>query len=65
MRPTSKLHYYIYTFCRYFAASMILIYGFAKIIGTQFRSSLITYDTPVGALDGMRLVWFYFGYSYP
>ncbi|MGX7667598.1 hypothetical protein [Flavobacterium pedocola] len=65
MKPTNKLHYYLYTFCRYFSATMLLIYGFAKIIGTQFTTPLITYDTPVGALDGMELVWFYFGYSYP
>jgi hypothetical protein len=65
MKPSNKLHYYFYTFCRYFSATMILIYGFAKIIGTQFSTSLITYDTPVGALEGMDLVWFYFGYSYP
>jgi hypothetical protein len=65
MKPTNKLHYYLYTFCRYFSATMILIYGFAKIIGTQFSTSLLTFDTPVGALEGMDLVWFYFGYSYP
>lgn len=64
MKPTNKLHYYLYTFCRYFVATMILIYAFAKIIGTQFTSSLLTYDTPVGSLSGMQLTWFYFGYSY-
>ena len=65
MQPINKTHYYLYTFCRYFSATMILIYGFAKIIGTQFTSSPITYDTPIGALTGMDLAWFYFGYSYP
>lgn len=64
MKPTNKLHYYLYTFFRYFAGTMILIYAFAKIIGTQFTTSLLTYDTPIGELDGMDLVWFYFGYSY-
>lgn len=64
MRSPNKLHYYLYTFCRYFAATMILIYAFAKIIGTQFTTPLLTYDTPVGSLSGMQLTWFYFGYSY-
>ena len=64
MKPKSKLHYYLYTFCRYFAATMILIYAFAKIIGTQFTTPLLTYDTPVGSLSGMQLTWFYFGYSH-
>lgn len=64
MEKKNSLHYYLYTFCRYFSATMLLIYGFAKIIGTQFTTPLITYDTPVGALGGMELVWFYFGYSY-
>ena len=65
MKPKNKLHYFFYTFCRYFAATMILIYAFAKIFKTQFSTSLLTYDTPVGALEGMDLVWFYFGHSYP
>jgi len=64
MSPHNKIHYYLYTFCRYFAATMILIYAFAKIIGTQFTTPLLTYDTPVGSLSGMQLTWFYFGYSY-
>ena len=65
MQKPTTLHYYLYTFCRYFSATMLLIYGFAKIIGTQFTTSLSTYDTPIGALSGMDLVWFYYGYSYP
>lgn len=65
MKKTSTVHYYLYTFCRYFVATMILLYGFAKILGTQFSSPLMTYDTPVGELSGMELTWFYFGYSYP
>lgn len=65
MKTINKTHYYLYTFCRYFSATMILIYAFAKIIGTQFESSPITYDTPIGELNGMDLAWFYFGYSYP
>jgi hypothetical protein len=65
MKPVNQLHYYFYTFCRYFSATMLLIYAFAKILGTQFTSSPIIYDTPIGALEGMDLAWFYFGYSYP
>ncbi|WP_052495968.1 hypothetical protein [Pedobacter lusitanus] len=59
-----KAHYYLHTFCRYFLATMILSYAFAKILGTQFTTQPGTYDKPVGSLSGFELTWYYYGYSY-
>lgn len=59
-----KFHYYLYTFCRYFLATMIISYAFAKILETQFVSQPSIYDRPIGSLNGFQLTWFYFGYSY-
>ena len=59
-----KTHLYLYTFCRYFLATMIISYAFAKIFETQFVSQPSTYDKPIGSLSGFQLTWFYFGYSY-
>ena len=58
-----KVHFYLYTFCRYFLATMILAYAFAKILGTQFVTQPATYDKPVGLLNGFELTWYYYGYS--
>lgn len=59
-----KTHYYLHTFCRYFLATMILGYAFAKILGTQFTSQPSTYDQPIGSLSGFNLTWYYYGYSF-
>lgn len=59
-----KLHFYLHTFCRYFLATMILLYAFAKILGTQFTSQPSTYDQPIGTLSGFNLTWYYYGYSF-
>lgn len=59
----TKTHYYLYTFCRYFMATMILSYAFAKILGTQFISQPSTFDKPIGSLSGFELTWFYYGFS--
>jgi len=58
-----KIHFYLHTFCRYFLATMIISYAFAKILGTQFTSQPGTYDKPVGMLSGFELTWYYYGYS--
>lgn len=63
LSSNDKFHYYIHTFCRYFVAIVFLMYAIAKLIGTQFYSPNITYDRPIGQLDGFQLTWFYFGYS--
>lgn len=59
-----KIHFYLHTFCRYFLATMILSYAFAKILGTQFTSQPSTYDQPIGSLSGFNLTWYYYGYSF-
>jgi len=55
---------YLHTFCRYFIATVILSYAFAKIFETQFTPQPSIYDKPIGSLNGFQLTWFYFGYSY-
>ncbi|MDM1073879.1 hypothetical protein HX001_15430 [Empedobacter brevis] len=59
-----KIHYFTYTFCRYFLATMIISYALAKIFETQFISQPSVYDKPIGNLSGFELTWFYYGYSY-
>lgn len=59
-----KAHLYLYTFCRYFLATMIISYAFAKIFETQFTSQPSVYDKPIGSLNGFQLTWYYYGYSY-
>jgi len=59
-----KVLFYSHTFCRYFLATMILSYAFAKILGTQFTSQPSTYDQPIGTLSGFNLTWYYYGYSF-
>ena len=59
-----KVHFYLYTFCRYFLATFIISYAFAKILGTQFTSQPSVYDRPIGSLSGFQLTWYYYGYSY-
>jgi len=59
-----KIHFYLYTFCRYFLATIILVYAFAKILGTQFTSNPDVFDKPIGLLSGFELTWYYYGYSF-
>ncbi len=53
----------IYTICRYFAATMLLLYGFAKINGSQFTVTDSLLDEKLETLSGIGLVWYFFGYS--
>lgn len=59
-----KTHLYLHTFCRYFLATMILSYAFAKILGTQFTTQPSIDDQPIGSLSGFNLTWYYYGYSF-
>ena len=52
-----------YTFCRYFAALMIIQYGFAKLNGAQFTVLESVLDQPLREVSGFWLTWYYFGYS--
>lgn len=49
---------------RYWLAFMISLYGYAKILRTQFAPQFTRNDTPVGHLSGFQLTWTYFGHSY-
>ncbi|HVW94960.1 MAG TPA: hypothetical protein VHA56_03245 [Mucilaginibacter sp.] len=49
---------------RYFIAYEVAVYGFAKILKTQFAASYSRSDMPVGSLSGLELTWNYFGHSY-
>lgn len=59
-----KLHLYLYTFCRYFIATIIISYAFAKLLETQFTTQPSVYDQPISALSGFQLTWYYYGYSF-
>lgn len=48
---------------RWLAAAVILIYGFAKINGSQFTILDSELDKPMGRVSGFWLTWYYFGYS--
>lgn len=48
---------------RWFAAAIILQYGFAKINGAQFTILDSELDKPMGQVSGFWLTWYYFGYS--
>lgn len=48
---------------RYFAAILLMIYGFAKINGSQFTILDSELDKPMGEVSGFWLTWYYFGYS--
>ncbi len=54
---------HLYIVCRYFAAFMLLMYGFAKVNGSQFTVVDWVLDEPLGEVSGFWLTWHYFGYS--
>ncbi|MDP9078766.1 MAG: hypothetical protein M3O71_15145 [Bacteroidota bacterium] len=57
-------HAWLRGILRYFIAFLVSVYGFAKILKTQFAVSYARADTPVGNLSGFELTWNYFGHSY-
>ncbi|WP_020601908.1 hypothetical protein [Spirosoma spitsbergense] len=58
-------HAWLQGIIRYWLALSISSYGFAKILKTQFETADYDLDMPLGAIKGMGLTWYYFGYSYP
>jgi len=59
------LHFWFRTFIRYYLATAMLSYGFAKVFKTQFPfPDLNDLLSPVGEASPMGLVWRYMGYSY-
>jgi hypothetical protein len=59
-----KVHAWTQGILRYWLAFEISVYGFAKLLRTQFAPIFSRDDTPVGHLTGFQLTWNYFGYSY-
>lgn len=53
----------LYTFCRYFVAYFMCVYGFAKIFLLQFYVPESTLDMPLAEVTGQNLVWAFFGHS--
>jgi hypothetical protein len=48
---------------RWVCAATILLYGFAKLNGSQFTILDSELDKPMGQVSGFWLTWYYFGYS--
>jgi hypothetical protein len=48
---------------RYGVAFVFLLYGFAKLLGSQFTILDSELDRPMGQVSGMWLTWYYFGFS--
>jgi hypothetical protein len=48
---------------RYLTAFVVLVYGFAKVNGSQFTILDSELDKPMGQVSGFWLTWYYFGYS--
>lgn len=53
----------VYVALRYYAAFMLLSYGFAKIMGAQFTVLDSQLDEPLKHVSGFWLTWYYFGLS--
>ncbi|MDM1044679.1 hypothetical protein HX004_06335 [Myroides sp. 1354] len=64
MMDLKKYHLYLYTFCRYFIATIIISYALAKLVETQFITQPSVYDKPISDLSGFQLTWYYYGYSF-
>jgi len=57
-------HAWLQGIIRYWLAFEISTYGFGKILKTQLQSPSYRLDIPLGDVNGFRLTWYYFGYSY-
>ena len=65
-RSHPKLGHWLWIGSRIFLASVMLGYGFAKVIKTQFgEPSLAALTTPLGDMAPMTLVWTFMGFSTP
>ena len=63
----AEVEAYLYTMgraiVRYGAALVMLVYGFAKVNGSQFTILDSELDKPMGHVSGFWLTWYYFGFS--
>ncbi len=57
-------HAWLQGIIRYWLALSISMYGFAKILKTQFQTPDYRLDMLLGEVSGFGLTWYYFGYSY-
>jgi hypothetical protein len=48
---------------RWVAVVLLVVYGFAKLNGSQFTSLDSELTRPMGQVSGFWLTWYYFGYS--
>ncbi len=48
-----------YSFLRYFVALAVILYGFAKLNGSQFTILQSELDKPLGEVSGFWLTWYY------
>ena len=53
----------MYAFCRYGSALVLVVYGFAKLNGSQFTVLSSELDKPMGDVSGFWLTWHYFDFS--
>ena len=62
-----KAHAIFFGLIRYWLAAGICCYGFAKIMGQQFRGAdeIILRDSLLGDVGGNYLTWYYFNFSRP
>jgi len=51
------------TIARWSAAAIAILYGFAKLNGSQFTILDSELDKPMGSVSGFWLTWYWFGYS--
>ena len=62
--PRPRLAAATHTALRYFVATMMLFYGFAKVYEIQFRTPWLgRYDQPIGDMSPMGLLWTFMGHS--
>ena len=60
-RPADRI--LAYALARYVAAFLLLLYGFAKIMGAQFTVLDSELDKPLREVSGFWLTWYYFSFS--
>lgn len=54
---------WFYRALRFVVSFFIILYGFAKLNGSQFTILASELDKPMGQVSGFWLTWYYFGYS--
>ena len=55
---------FVIALLRWIAAALLMLYGFAKLNGSQFTVLDSVLATPLGEVSGFWLTWHYFGWSH-